>query len=60
LVGGTRSPETKGDEFVGFLDWFAEVPAEFEGGATKGTPNRVACCRVAIRDDRAGPNPRCT
>jgi hypothetical protein len=26
-------PETKGGEFVGFLDWFAEVLAEFEGGA---------------------------
>jgi len=26
-------PETKGGEFVGFLDWFADVLAEFEGGA---------------------------
>lgn len=26
-------PEMKGDEFVGFLDWFAKALAEFEGGA---------------------------
>lgn len=26
-------PETKNGEFVGFLDWFADVLAEFEGGA---------------------------
>jgi hypothetical protein len=26
-------PETKGGEFVGFLNWLADVLAEFEGGA---------------------------
>ena len=26
-------PEMKGNEFLGFLDWFADVLAEFEGGA---------------------------
>src|SRR5262249_54855701 len=33
--------EGKGDEFMGFLDWFADVLTEFEGGhllAKKGKP----------------------